>query len=138
MKFFILFLIWNCGSTIEFIPDSDFTDVYPDYKLKKKEEVEILFKKPNERIITYGRILVRDFSNDSKAESAEHELRAKLFEWKMDGIWFDRLEKFESASPIIFQTKSEHGMPTSYSQTSGEMTRLTGYPFRYRNYARKR
>jgi hypothetical protein len=121
----------HCGSTIEFIPDSDFRPETWDYRKKNHEEVEIFREKPKKAMRSYGIIYIRKFDGSSQIAEMETELKKKLFEWKMDGIWLHD-SKIEEVAPTVIMSKNQAGMVVSYAESGKEMGKITGTPFRYK------
>ncbi|MCB1179358.1 MAG: hypothetical protein KDK36_17385 [Leptospiraceae bacterium] len=133
-SFFILFFLTiNCGTTVEFVPDPDFTSNNPNYLIKSFDEVEILSNRPKKRRVRIeGKVLVRKFEGNMPDEKDLLELKKLLYSYKLDGVWLEGQEIVEVA-PLIFQTKAENGFPMTYGSTNKEMGRVRGIAFRYRD-----
>lgn len=127
----LLLFVLNCGSTVEFIPDSDFRQDFSGYRLRSHEEVEIFREKPKKPIHSLGTIHIRNFDGSVSVEGLEEELKKKLFEWKMDGIWLHE-SKVEEIAPTVIMSKNQAGLTVSYLESGKEMGRIKGTPFRYK------
>jgi hypothetical protein len=124
-------LLGNCASTIEFIPDPDYEYNFPDYQLKTYKEVEIFYQKPKRAIEPLGVIYIRKFDGSLNLNDSEDELKKKLFEWKIDGIWLHE-SKLEEVAPLLITSKNQAGMTVSYLEANKEMGKIVGTPFRYK------
>jgi hypothetical protein len=136
MKYFgLIFLfwwgVWNCASSIDFIPDPDFSEENAMYSKTKPEEVEILSVRPIRDFKMVGTVIFRDFVNPNDMKSELHSLQSEMFRLKIDGVWIYK-KTIEIIPPFIVNTKNEQGMTVAYTETNREMGKLTGYPFRYK------
>ncbi len=128
---FICVSLYNCGSTVEFVPEPGFISSNPNYTRKSYKEVEIFIHKPKKRIIQEGAIYVRNFQGNLPKDEEMEALQKLLFDYKLDGAWIEKGEVIEVA-PWVYQAKNASGIPMTYSEGSREMGRIKGVAFRYR------
>ena len=128
--FFILVNLF-CGSTIEFIPDTDFNSRNFHYTKTSYKEVEILFTKPILPIRTQGIVIFRSFSENGSLGQIQTEIQKELFERKIDGVWFDPNVLREEGVPIIVRSENQQGVIVSFNEASTEINKRKGIAFRY-------
>lgn len=123
--------ILNCASSVDFIPDPDFTEENPNYTKTKLDEVEILAERPNKDFKMVGTVIFRNFVSPIDMKSELYALQKEMFRLKIDGVWIYK-KSLETIPPFIINTQNQEGMTVAYTETNREMGKLTGYPFRYR------
>ena len=128
----LLFLgITNCASSVDFIPDPDFTEENPHYTKTKAEEVEILAERPIRDFKMVGTVIFRNFVSPMDMQSELHALQREMFRLKIDGVWIYK-KTLETVPPLLINTQNQEGMTVAYTESHKEMGKLTGYPYRYR------
>lgn len=135
MKLLILLItfsgLWNCGTSIDFIADPDFSEENPIYSKQSPEEVEILTERPKRDFKMVGTVIFRNFVSPTDMKSELSVLQKEMFKLKIDGVWVYK-KSLESIPPLIIHTQNQHGMTVAYTETNKEVGKLTGYTFRYR------
>lgn len=130
--FFVTSLVLFQCSSIDFIPEPDYTNSFPGYQKNSWEEVEILFSRPNRRFRIYGEIIVRDFQNTGTLSYYQTELKKELYRRKMDGVYIKNQNSLQIYEPI-FQTMDSRGNITHTHESSKSMKVWKGYAFRYQD-----
>jgi hypothetical protein len=130
-KILIFIGICNCASSVDFIPDPDFTEENPNYTKTKLEEIEILTERPNKDFKMVGTVIFRNFVSPNDMKSELYALQKEMFRLKIDGVWIYK-KSLETVPPFIINTQNQEGLTVAYTETNREMGKLTGYPFRYR------
>ena len=135
MKLNILILFFlgllNCGTSIDFIADPDFSEENASYSKQNFEEVEILIERPRRDFKMVGTVIFRNFVSPTDMKSELSALQKEMFRLKIDGVWVYK-KTLESIPPFIINTQNYEGMTVAYTETNKEVGKLTGYPFRYR------
>ncbi len=117
-------------TSVDFIPDSDFSQEYPEYSKKRWEEVEIYFQRPEKRIFIQGEIQIRDFADSGKIQDYLQSLKKEMFRKKIDGVWIQGGYQIHSIENPTFQTSDSRGN-TTYSHNSESNLRIwKGIAFR--------
>lgn len=129
-SFGILLSIMQC-TTVDFIPDSDYSPHNPDYSKEHWSEVEIYFTRPPKRFIIQGEVKIRDFENSGKFSSYINYLKKDMYSKKMDGVWV-KTTKVESVQDQIFQTMDSRGNVTHSYEAETQVKIWKGYAYRDR------
>lgn len=127
----IFYGLFNCGTSVDFIPDPDFKEENPNYTKISPDEVEIITERPKRDFQLVGTVIFRTFANPTDMKSELSTLQREMYQLKIDGIWVFR-KSLESIPPLIVHTQNQQGMTVAYTETNKEMGKLTGYPYRYR------
>lgn len=128
---FFLIGILNCASSVDFIPDPDFSEENPHYTKTKMEEVEIVTERPIRDFKMVGTVIFRNFVSPNDMKSELYALQKEMYRLKIDGVWIYK-KTLETVPPLIINTQNHEGMTVAYTETNKEMGKLTGYPYRYR------
>lgn len=134
-RIFLILIILQfslCGSTIEFIPDSDFSATNIHFAKKTPDDIEILHTKPTRPFKSIGKVTIRKFSEASLDERRKKEIKLELFQRKIDGVWIpDRSEKVEGV-PFLVKAENQMGAMVTFGETPTDMEIQEGIAFRYR------
>jgi hypothetical protein len=128
---FFIFSISNCSSTIEFLPDTDFTSRNLLYAKTTYKEVEILSTKPTKPYRTQGLVVFRSFSGEESIDRYIIDIQKELFERKIDGVWFDSTLTKEEGVPILVRAENQQGIIVSFAEANTEIGKKKGIAFRY-------
>lgn len=135
--FFFLLLISKCTSTVEYIPEADFSSVNPNFTKKSPDEIEVYLSKPKFPHQIEGLVKIRSFGKDLLWKEIEKPLQKELFERKIDGVYFSEKQENMEINGFVFKSENSAGMVISYWQQEGEMGYWVGYPFRRKENGRK-
>ena len=127
----IILLIFSCATSVDFIPDPDFSLENPYYYKISPDEVEIISERPKRDFQLVGTVIFRNFVSPTDMKSELATLQNEMYKLKIDGVWIFK-KSLETIPPLIVNTKNQDGMTVAYTETNKEMGKLTGYPFRYR------
>ncbi|HMW07814.1 MAG TPA: hypothetical protein PK079_14950 [Leptospiraceae bacterium] len=127
----LILLVFNCASSVDFQPDSDFTEENPIYSKQKPEEVEIVAERPVRDFKMVGTVIFRNFVDPIDMKSELYTLQMEMFRRKIDGVWIYK-KTLETIPPLIINTQNGEGMTVAYTEANREMGKLVGYPYRYR------
>ncbi|MCB1191062.1 MAG: hypothetical protein H7A23_10670 [Leptospiraceae bacterium] len=128
--FFFLLLFCSC-STVEFIPNSNYSPEFKKYKKKDWSEVEVIFDKPQKPVEILGTIVIRNFNGDLNSKNYQNTLKKELFKNKMDGVWIHS-GKITEVEPFVFQTQNQDGLTLAYYKANKEIGKIIGIPYRYK------
>lgn len=117
---------FSCTS-IEFIPDSDYTAYYSRYSLQSWEEVEIRKERPTRPFQIVGEVVLKDFE---ESEISEESIKKEMFRKKIDGIWFTG-KKSLTWDGMNFETLDSRGNVSNSYATKHVVPIQKGFAFRY-------
>ncbi|MCE9500720.1 MAG: hypothetical protein K8R21_09500 [Leptospira sp.] len=118
-------------STVEFLPDYDYTEEYSGYSKSNWKEVEIFIDRPKKPFRILGNVVIRNFEGSLTSEKYSAELKKELFRLKLDGIWIANGKVME-VDPILIRTENSQGVPVAFYPAAREMGKVSGYGFRYK------
>jgi hypothetical protein len=127
----VLFFSGSCSTTVDFIPETDYTPEYEKYQKKTWEDVEIHTSRPTNPIRILGIISIRDFEDTGKFKDYSRGVKKEMFQKKMDGVWVDT-NKLESVDETIFTTMDSRDRVTHSYEGKKQMLIWKGYAFRYK------
>ncbi|TGN21085.1 hypothetical protein [Leptospira idonii] len=127
---FAVFLAFISCSTIEFIPEPEYTAYRAGYRKANWEEIEILRERPRKPFQIMGEIVIRNQS-EAPWEELEISLKKEMWEKKMDGVWMIQ-KKQQSVDALSFETMDNRGHTTHSYKHQSNLPVWTGYAFRYK------
>jgi hypothetical protein len=127
----LFILIGNCSTTVDFIPEPDYSPEYAKYQKKSWEEVEIHTSRPSQPIRILGIISVRDFEDTGRFKDYSRGIKKDMFQKKMDGVWVDT-NKLESVDDTVFTTMDSRDRVTHSYEGKRQILIWKGYAFRYK------
>ena len=128
---FFIFSILYCSSTIEFLPDTDFSSRNFQYTKTSYKEVEILIAKPTKPYRMQGLVVFRSFSGEESLDRFLIDIQKELFDRKIDGVWFDSNFTKEEGVPILVRAENQQGIIVSFAEANTEIGKKKGIAFRY-------
>ncbi|BDA77877.1 hypothetical protein LPTSP3_g08070 [Leptospira kobayashii] len=130
-KHFVLLLsLFSCSTTLEFIPEPEYTLHYSRYKKASWEEVEILQERPEKSFQILGEVVLRN-QNEASWDDVKSYLKKAMWERKMDGVWIVSRKK-HSVEALSFQTMDARGHTTHAYEYQDQVPIFRGYAFRYK------
>jgi hypothetical protein len=125
----LLFLLVGCSS-VEFIPEPEYTTYYTNYRKKSWEQVETLRERPGRPFLILGEVVVRNQAEEPW-EVIEISLKKEMWERKMDGVWLVE-KKQQKVDGFSLETMDNRGHTTSSYNDENNMRVWRGYAFRYK------
>ncbi|MCC5815897.1 MAG: hypothetical protein JJT78_14175 [Leptospira sp.] len=126
--FSLMLFMMQC-TTVDFIPDSDYTPNNPNYSKNNWQEVEIYFTRPPKRFTIQGEVKVRDFENSGRISDYLNYIKKDMYAKKMDGVWM-KSAKVENVQDQIFQTMDSRGNVTHSYESETQVKIWRGYAYR--------
>jgi hypothetical protein len=118
-------------TTIDFIPEYDYSSSHPTYSKKSWEEVEIHYSRPDRRINIQGTVKIKDFEGTGRLQDYETYIKKEMFRRKMDGVWIEKMRLQSIHDPLV-QTMDTRGNVTHTYESESVLRSWTGYAFRDR------
>ncbi|MCZ8342188.1 MAG: hypothetical protein O9301_04085 [Leptospira sp.] len=128
-KFFILLSFIGCSS-IDFIPEPEYTRYHSRYQKKDWEEIEILRERPTKPFQILGDIVIRNPEGLPFSDFVP-SIKKDLFERKLDGVWM--VEKRTSVvDNMSVHTMDSRGRSTNTYESRSTVPVWKGFAFRYK------
>ncbi len=124
-------LLFSIGcSSVEFIPEAEYTAYNQNYRKKNWEEVEVLRERPSRPFLILGDVIVRNQSEES-LETIHALIKKEMWSRKMDGAWLVE-RKDQKVDGFSLETADSRGHTTSSYSDQNFMRVWKGYAFRYK------
>lgn len=117
-------------STVDFIPEPEYTAYNSQYKKKSWEDVEVWRGRPNRSFNILGEIVIRNES-EKPWEILEIAVKKEMWDRKMDGIWLVD-KKQQKVDGFSLETMDTRGHTTSNYNSENTMRVWQGFAFRYK------
>ncbi|MDF3818905.1 hypothetical protein P3G55_03280 [Leptospira sp. 96542] len=127
LKILCLFLVTAC-STLEFIPEPEYSPHYANYRKKTWEEVEIKRERPSQNFQIMAEVVIRN-AQGSSWEELEPAIKRELFQRKMDGIWITE-KKQTLVDSMSYETMDTRGHTTNSYKQKSVLPFWKGYAYR--------
>ncbi|TGL62127.1 hypothetical protein EHQ58_02675 [Leptospira ognonensis] len=128
-QFALILFLFSCSS-VEFIPEPEYTVYHSNFRKKSWEEVEILRERPTKPFQILGEIKVRNQSEEPW-QNVENLLKKEMWEKKMDGVWLTE-RNHQKVDGFSLETADSRGHTTSSYSDQNTMRVWKGYAFRYK------
>ncbi|MDZ4727341.1 MAG: hypothetical protein SH817_14380 [Leptospira sp.] len=125
----LLLLLFGC-STVEFIPEPEYTSYHSNYKKTSWEEVEVFRARPPKPFQIMGEIIIRNQGEQSWSELT-NSLKKEMWERKMDGVWMIE-KKNQKVDGFSLETMDNRGHTTSSYKDESNLPIWKGFAFRYK------
>ncbi|MDV6234708.1 hypothetical protein CH379_003570 [Leptospira ellisii] len=130
----LLSTLFSCES-VEFIPETALREEFAFSHKSAWTEIEIRNSSPQKPYRTYGKIVIRTFSNGHVPEHIIVELKKELFSNHMDGVVFTG-KGIVNVAPILIQTGNGDGNTVAIGYVNNEMGVIEGVAYRYKDNSR--
>ncbi|MCZ8155963.1 MAG: hypothetical protein O9264_07580 [Leptospira sp.] len=125
----LLTFLTGCSS-IDFIPEPDYSLANPNFRRKTWQEVEVMRERPIRPFSIMGEVIIRNEA-ELPWEQIEISLKKDLFDRKMDGVWMVK-KKRDRIDGLSLETMDSRGHTTSNYQSENTIPIWYGYAFRYK------
>jgi|JI8StandDraft_1071087.scaffolds.fasta_scaffold02988_5 uncharacterized protein YceK len=130
IKYFATLLLLVGCSSVEFIPEPEYTAYNQNYRIKSWQDVEVTRQRPSKAFLILGEVVIRNQA-DQAWESIESSLKKEMWERKMDGAWLVE-KKHQKVDGFSLETTDNRGHTTSSYNDENNMRVWRGYAFRYK------
>ncbi|XDD49195.1 hypothetical protein AB3N59_12305 [Leptospira sp. WS92.C1] len=127
----LLSTLFSCES-VEFIPETVLRDEFGFSHKNIWNEIEIRNSSPPKPYRTYGKILIRTFTNGKVPDYLIVSLKKELYSNHMDGVIFTG-KGIVSVPPTLVQSGNGDGNTIAVGYIGNEMGIIEGVAYRYKD-----